>query len=265
MNKFSRNFGKDSGKLRGSHIIVMGNQASGTSAIASLLADFVGLSKVIDIPPLWNVQEIIKGNVKFEDIVGTYYDSYFSKGLIKEPCMAFFPEKVIKVFPKSKFVFVIRDPRGNIRSTLGRRDVPGNLKELDINAVATSTQNKMFLIGELNPRIWGIRIGREENYVGVLAYKWNKSVDNYLRHRDQMILVRYEDFLKDRCGYIANLAGKLGLKKKNDIKGRVNIQYTRRPFGKHSDVSWEKFFGSENLARINRICGSRMKKFGYKL
>ena len=34
-------------------IIVLGNQKSGTSAIAHLLADYGGLSRTIDIPPLW--------------------------------------------------------------------------------------------------------------------------------------------------------------------------------------------------------------------
>ena len=46
----------------------------------------------------------------------------------------------------------------------------------------------------------------------------------------------------------------------NDISDKVDRQYQRRG---DRNVSWPDFFGPDNLARIERICGDRMQRFGY--
>jgi len=76
-----------------------------------------------------------------------------------------------------------------------------------------------------------------------------------------MTLAKYEDFMSDKCRYIAELAKQLGVPKRNNIDSKVDIQY--QPRGKDRHVSWEEFFGKQNLKRIERICGTRMEKFGY--
>ncbi len=237
-------------------VIVLGNQKSGTSAIAHLLADFGGLSKTVDIPPLWDstVIEIIKGHIEFLHIVN-HHKFYFSKELIKEPNMTFFAPQVMEVFPESRCVFVIRDPRDNIRSLLNRIKIPGHLKEID-KLLLQGIREGYKLI--LNAKRW--EIDQAENYIGVLSHRWNKAVDNYLLCKDRMILIKYEDFLVDKYRFIADLANQLGIRQKADIADKLDIQY--QPRGIHN-VSWQEFFGQENLARIERICGSRMKEFGY--
>ena len=75
-----------------------------------------------------------------------------------------------------------------------------------------------------------------------------------------MILAKYEDFLVDKCRFIATLAKQLEIPEKCDISDKVNIQYL--PRGNHS-VSWKDFYGMENLMLIEQICGIRMKEFGY--
>lgn len=237
-------------------IIVLGNQKSGTSAIAHLLADFGGLSKTIDIPVLWDstVIDIIKGHIEFSQIVN-HHKFYFSKELIKEPNMTFFTQQVIEVFPESKYIFVVRDPRDNIRSLLNRIKIPGHLKEID-KLLLQGVREGYKLI--LNAKKWEIDQG--ENYIGVLSHRWNRAVDNYLLCKDRMTLVKYEDFLADKYQFIASLAGRLGIQQKMDITDRLDIQY--QPRGIHN-ISWEEFFGPENLACIERICGNRMREFGY--
>lgn len=237
-------------------IIVLGNQKSGTSAIAHLLADFGGLSKTIDIPVLWDstVTDIIKGHIEFSRIVN-HHKFYFSKELIKEPNMTFFARQVIEVFPKSKYIFVVRDPRDNIRSLLNRIKIPGHLKEVD-KLLLQGVREGYKLI--LNAKKW--EIDQNENYIGVLSHRWNSAVDNYLLCKDRMILVKYEDFLADKYKCIASLADRLGIQQKMDIADRLDIQY--QPRGIHN-ISWEEFFGPENLACIERVCGDRMREFGY--
>jgi len=247
-------------KIHDNPIIVLGNQKSGTSVIAHLLADFGGLSKTIDIPPLWasvHGIEIMRGRIDFTDIV-IRHRIYFSTELIKEPMMIFFANQVLEMFPRAKYAFVIRGPRDNIRSILNSRNVPGHLREMEERFIPGPPRNRMIVNAFIDASVWG---GETENYIGVLAHRWNKAVDIYLRHQDRMILARYEDFMNDKCGFIIKIAEELGIPKKNDISQKVNIQY--QPRGKERNVSWEEFFGRENLMCIERICGSRMRKFGY--
>lgn len=244
--------------VNNSPIIVIGNQKSGTSAIAHLLADFGELSKTIDIPPLWSpvAIKIMHGQSNFTKIVRRHR-FYFSTELIKEPEMTFFIDQVISTFPKAKYIFVVRDPRDNIRSLLNRINVPGHLKEIDkISFSAVLPSYRVML----DASIWGGK--QTENYIEALAHKWNRAVDSYLCYKDRMALAKYEDFLNDKYRFIAKLAKQLGVLEKIDISDRLEVQY--QPRGNRS-ISWKDFFGMENLMRIERICNSRMKEFGYSI
>lgn len=44
--------------------------------------------------------------------------------------MTFFSEQVVEHFPNTKYVFIARDPRNNIRSLLDSRDLPGDRSAL---------------------------------------------------------------------------------------------------------------------------------------
>ncbi|MBI2471301.1 MAG: sulfotransferase [Planctomycetes bacterium] len=240
-------------------IIVLGNQKSGTSAIAHLLADFGGLSKTIDIPPLWVpvVFDVMHGQIDFQDMVRRHR-FYFSTDIIKEPNMTFFAGQVLKAFPKARYVFIVRDPRDNIRSLLNRMKIPGNIDEINEQAFSSVSLNRFRMT--LDASLWGG--DKTENYIGALSHKWNKAVDNYLLYRDRMILAKYEDFLIDKYGFIAKLAKQLHIPEKANIRDRLDVQY--QPRGDRS-ISWEDFFCIENLTRIEHICSSRMKEFGYKI
>lgn len=238
-------------------IIVLGNQKSGTSAIAHLLADFGGLSKTIDIPPLWVpvVFKVMNGQIGFQDMV-RQYRFYFSTDLIKEPNMTFFAGQVLMAFPKARYVFIVRDPRDNIRSLLNRMRIPGNLAEVNEQVFREKCLDRFRMT--LDASVWGG--DKTENYIGALAHKWNKAVDNYLLYRDRMILVKYEDFLADKYGLIAKIAKQLHIPEKANIRDKLDMQY--QPASDRS-ISWEAFFGMENLMHIERICSMRMKEFDY--
>lgn len=241
-------------RVETSPTIVLGNQKSGTSAIAHLLADLGGLSKTIDIPPLWPPVgiEIMRGRVSFASVV-EQHRAFFSTKLIKEPMMTFFADQVLEFFPECKCVIVIRDPRDNIRSLLNRRGIPGHLEEVEERYIPASPPHNVVI----DASVWG---GDDENYIGVLAYRWNKAIDSYLYHSERMILAKYEDFMRDKEGFVVKLSDRLSIPKKHEISSKLDIQY--QPAGDRT-VSWEEFFGSGNLERIERICGARMAKLGY--
>lgn len=235
-------------------IIILGNQKSGTSAIAHLLADFGSLSKTIDIRPLWPPSgvEIMRGQLDFATVVERHR-AYFASDVIKEPMMTFFAEQVTDRFPRGRFVFVVRDPRDNIRSLLNSRDIPGHLQKIERCLVPASPPHNVVV----DAGVWG---GEQENYIGVLAHRWMRSVDSYLQDRDNMILARYEDFGRDKKQFIAKLAGQLDIQERNDISSKIDLQY--QPAGDAS-ISWPEFFGVGNLERIQQLCGSRMTMLGY--
>lgn len=235
-------------------IIILGNQKSGTSAIAHLLADIGGLSKAVDIPPFWLPYGayIMQGKIQFDHVVQKHR-RYFVVDIIKEPNFIFFIDDVMRFFPDAKYIFIIRDPRENIRSILNRRNILGDRDTIPDNMLPDTWKGIIF-----DPNIWG---GAEENYIGVLSHRWNLAVENYLKYEDRITLIRYEDFLASKVGSITQLAQKVGIALVNDISDRVDIQY--QPRGNHS-ISWQEFFGDANLATINRICGEQMAKFGYE-
>ena len=241
-------------------ILILGNQKSGTSAIASLLAEMTGLSVCIDLikETLYKYRtypQIRNGEIPFAQFLAMHRLG-FSRDIVKEANLTVFYDELVQYFPNAKFVFIVRDPRDNVRSQLNLMGIPGDFPQLE-----RSHQ-------KLIPRGWDIVIdGRwlglyGENYIEMLAARWNLLVDVYLKHTRNMTLIRYEDFVKDKVGEIARLAQALHLAQLNNIVGKVDKQF--QPKG-NRDIDWNVFFGQDNLARIEHICGERMQRLRYPL
>lgn len=237
-------------------IFVLGNQKSGTTVIAVLLSESTGRSLTNDLvkemrrPLLERVQ---RGELPFELFVRRNQLD-FSRSIIKEPALTLFYDELARYFPEATFVFVVRDPRDNIRSLLQRLSLPGNLAELsEAEMAGLSPAWRLIIDGE-----WlGIK-GR--NYIEMLAGRWRAMTAVLLDHEDRFTTVRYEDFLNDKQAAIAKLAGRLNLKQVRDISSRLNVQY--QPAGDPT-VSWQDFFGPDNLNRINTICRPHLQALGY--
>ncbi|UOQ45696.1 sulfotransferase [Halobacillus salinarum] len=241
-------------------IFVIGNQKSGTSAIGALLADISGKSVAIDLPGILepNQLKIHNKEISFPEFIErNKYD--FSKEVIKEPSLTFLYEEVHDYFPESQFVFIVRDPRDNIRSILNRVNIMGNLETID----DPDSRRKLAKAPKDWERVIDSRwLGMEgDNYIEWMAHRWNYAIDIYKKHEEQMLLIRYEDFVKDKEAQIASLARKLGLEAINDISSKVDIQY--QPAG-NKKVNKLEFFGEENLKKIETICGPKMEEFGYQ-
>jgi len=237
-------------------ILVLGNQKSGTSAIAALLAEMTGLSITIDLKsqinyPTYN--QVYKGELSFSEFINNNRLD-FSRDIIKEPNLTILHQELIEYFPRSKFVFVLRDPRDNIRSILDRLKLPGNLPGLKQEHWAKIPPAWKLI---LDCRWLGLE---GENYIELLAARWSFMADVFLKSQDKMRLICYEDFLKDKIGEITRLSQDLELKQVNDIADKVDIPF--QPPG-NRNVKWIEFFGHDNLACIDRICCQNMKQLGY--
>ncbi len=236
-------------------IIILGKEKSGTTAIAALLAERTGSSITLDMPSLWGttVVNLYTGKRTFHEYVRRNRP-YFSRDIIKEPELTFIYPSVKARFPRARFVMIVRDPRDNIRSVLNRVQIEGSRERLDAGTLAGITEEWRIVLD-------GGWLGlRGETYIEMAAARWNRAADVYLHHADDMVLVRYEDFMDEKAGTIDRLAERLELPLTNDIRGKLDVQY--QPRG-NRDVPWEQFFGDRNLRRIERTCMKRMKKLGY--
>lgn len=245
-------------KINSQPILVLGNQKSGTSAIAALLAEMTGLSVTIDLKkeiPHPTYDKIIKGELTFSEFVRCNKLD-FSRDIVKEPNLTLLDKELVEYFPNSQFVFVIRDPRDNIRSILNRLQLPGSLTRLEAKQWQNMSQGWKLI---LDNRWLGLS---GENYIEMLAHRWNFTSDVFLKNKERMKLIRYEDFLQDKIGEIANLAEALNLKPSKDISDKVDIQFQGRG---NREVKRSEFFGKNNLSVIDEICGERMRLLNYPL
>lgn len=242
-----------------SPVIVLGNQKSGTTAIAVLLAGLADCSVTLDIffrfrrPVLRN---LLCGAWSLEDFIRKY-PFWFSTKIIKEPSLTFFYDDLRACFPNARFVFIIRDPRDNIRSILDRLKIPGNLSRLHDHHLASFPRNKgwrLILDGTLFKTAG-------ETYIDTLARRWSCTAELAFENRENLVLVRYEDFVTRKVETITELAEAVGLTPARSIADRVDIQY--QPRG-HTDVAWADFFGEKNLQLIESVCLERMRDFGYE-
>jgi hypothetical protein len=237
-------------------IFVLGNQKSGTTAIGALLAEAAGLTFTWDLKreikfPTYH--RIRNGELTFRDFIKrNQFD--FSRQVIKEPQLTLFYKELCEHFPNARFVSIIRDPRDNIRSILNRLKIPGNIKYIETDQYnKVSTAWRLVLEG-----VW-FDID-SDNYIETLAYRWEYIAELFFSEKKAMVLIRYEDFVKDKIKAIKQILEYLNLEYIHDISERIDYQF--QPRGDR-EISWIDFFGEENLSKIEGICKNSMAKFGY--
>lgn len=164
--------------------------------------------------------------------------------------------QIFSKFPESKFILIIRDSRDNIRSILDKINIPGN-KETNPNMLKRLKPGwKQIFEPELFH--WDCK-----RYIDVLCYRWNYAASISDKYKSQnIIIVKYEDFNKDKIVFIKNLANHLEEKGHGDIYQFINVPF--QPRGENKHISWQEFYGEKNLHRIESLCRDIMKNYGYK-
>jgi hypothetical protein len=245
-------------ELHPSPLLVVGNQKSGTTAIAGLLSQHTNTPATLDFLNQRTVARLLPlvhtGKINIHEFVeGLRF--YFQTPIVKAPNLTFLCSELKTVFPDSPFIHIVRDPRDNIRSILKRLQLPGNLNDVNISEVAPTPVWEFIMDGSA----LGYATG---NYIERLARRWRAAVQVYLQHSESSTLVRYEDFLSDKPAFIRDLASRVGLESRVDISHRVDHQWVHRG---NSKVSWSDFFSAGNLKRIEDICHEEMEAVGYPI
>lgn len=230
-------------------IIVLGNQKSGTSAIAHLLAEYGQLNKTIDIPNLLN-------NNKLKD--GILESKYFSNTLIKEPTLTFFYEDLLKKYPIANYIFIVRHPLDNIRSILDRVNIAPDKLPLSTEYVKNSNIKdawKDICLDSLN-------INEYNTLTENLVHRWRRAVKTYLENKQNFYLVKYEDFNNDKIKTIKNLGSKIGISEKADISNIINLQF--QPKGSNREKNINELFSKQIINKVESICKEEMFNLEYE-
>ena len=208
-------------------IFVLGNQKSGTTAIAALLGELTGKETAIDLfYSGFKASQFIKWKNKNISTAQFIHNNIieFSAEIIKEPHLSVFYKELKKEYPSSRFAMVIRNPFDNIRSILDRLNVEGSKIELNKN------ENKAFF------HSWRLLLnnswigGNKSKYIEVLAERWNIITNTYFENKEDILLIKYEDFNNKKQSTLQELANQLNLSVENDITHLLDQQY--QPKGK---------------------------------
>jgi len=240
-------------------VFVLGNQKSGTSAVAALLARACGLSYDIDLGGLRipEYARIYADRKELPAVISTRAAIEFSKQLVKEPNLTFLLPEIQALYPRSRHAFVIRDPRANIRSICNRLELPGDLpaiKPEDYPEI--SPMWRAILYNE-----WVGDAARDLNYVGRSAERWRMAAGLCLAAGPATQAIRYEDFVADKRTAIHDLAARLGLEVRHEIAPYLDVQYQQA--GKKV-TDYHAFFGAGNLTTILTECAEAMSSLGYQ-
>lgn len=236
-----------------SPILVLGNQKTGSTAIAQLLAAFGNLSISPDLHPLQNADTHLPND---PDAVSSFIQKaryYFRRDVVKENELTPATDALLKVLPNAKATYVVRHPVHNIRSILDRVSLPGRPVPLDKLDDLDGGWRSI-----VNSRSLGIDA---DDHITSLAKRWDYITDIYLRNRHRLHLVRYEDFVADKRDTIHVLADRLGIPQKQDVQPLLDVSF--QPRGEHRSTPPTDFFSAHALAIIHRECADGMDALAY--
>jgi hypothetical protein len=96
------------------------------------------------------------------------------------------------------------------------------------------------------------------HYIDILATRWLRAAEIPGQLDTRNIVIRYEDFARDKRASIETLAKALGLSVVADISAKLDHAFQPRGRG----AAPKEFFG-KNYARIGAICGAKASQLGY--
>lgn len=240
-------------------VVIVGHQKGGTTAIAKLLGSMSQMPVSID--PFYQVdrgraravERVFRGEVPLSE-VARQRPTLFWRPIVKDPDFTFLWTQVADLYPEARFVHVARHPTDTIRSILNRLGLPGSLSPGGMPPMRNPTRHwELILTGAL-PKVPG------GDYIEKLAHRWQLAADTYAQRRDRLVLVRYEDFRRDKVGELTQLARRLGLVVERDVSAEVDIPY--QPPGEN-EADLLEFFGRRQIDRIVSICERGMQQMGY--
>lgn len=243
-------------------IFICGHQRSGTTAVAKLLAIYGDLSLSDD--PRWAwlsrgglAREIYLGEEDVDSVIERNRHE-FGKDVMKSPGATPLMPRLKEHMPRSKFVYIVRDPRDNICAMVERLN---KYKSTQVHLDKSMFDKRDPAYQWLENAWLGFS---EDDAVVELGTRWKRFVQ-ISQEVDGVLYETYEGFVADKVGFIGRLASSLGVSKRRDILPYVDIQFKKK--GKSAKIRgkdrWKDELEPENHDKIVSICGEEMARFGY--
>jgi hypothetical protein len=234
-------------------VLVLGNQKTGSTAIAKLLAHRGQLRAATDLHPLQSATVQVENDPASVARLVQRLRYYFRRELVKENELTVATDALLDVLPRARPVFVVRHPVHNIRSILDRVNLPGRPHPFEDLALSGDGWERI-----VRGRDYGIEA---DDHITALALRWARTTEMYRRHPDRLHLVRYEDFVADKLGTINALAAQLGVEPKADIEPLLDVPF--QPRGDHRSTPPRDVFSDRALAIIHERCADGMDALNY--
>lgn len=241
-------------KVHPNPLFVLGNQKSGTTAIAAMLAEAAGRSVSLDLRR--EIREptiplVLGGDLSIEDFVLRHRID-FAREIVKEPGLTLLYPQLAGYFPSSRFVFIVRNPADNIRSIMNRLDLAGDQQSVPTAQGAALSQTwRSIVFGDEDPAT--------ANPVACLSDRWSQMAEMYLANKDRIVLIRYEDFVADKQAVLEAAVTEVGWSVSGDATALFDKQFQSRG---DRNVTLGEFFG-DNVDQINTRCSELARRFGY--
>ncbi len=243
-----------------SPILVFGSAKSGTTIIGYLLSEALRKSYTGDIvraiPDACMTFQLEHGILSINSLVSKYRLE-FSRDIIKEPALTNYAGKLIEYYSGGRYVFIIRDPRDNIRSILDRLKMPGNLDNVKLDEWPQLNKTPAWKL--MLDDSWK-KDRCSGNYIEVLARNWMLAYEQYIGNASQAFLIKYEDFCLNKTKEINMLCERMSLEVKRDISSLVDTQKQGKG---HSECDLVEFFGDKNILTIEKVCNKGILDMGY--
>ena len=232
-------------------ILITAHPRSGTTAVATLLAERCGL-RAFTKTGRWTRadEDIVTGHTTIQEIVARNRYA-FSFDIMSAADAGCFLPAMAAALPEMRVVFFVRDPRDMICSVIER------INDYDVSTVQVKDPDyRYFKVDWL-----GIV---EQDPIKKLALRWNYWLEK-AKSVDGVVYRRYEDFLADKTAFIDKLAGELGLRLRGDISADVDRQMSKhgRDVPIRGAGRWKKMLPAETARMIEETCGVGMNEFGY--
>ena len=235
-------------------VLVLGNQKTGSTAIAELLAQYGDLWATTDLHPLQSSAPQIENDPAFVARLIQRLRYYLRGDLIKENELTVATDALLEALPRARPVFVVRHPVQNVRSILDRLSLPGQPLPFERLGLSGNGWERI-----VRGHDYGIEA---ENHITSLAVRWCRTAKIYLRHSERLHLVRYEDFVSDKLGTISSLANQLGIQQKKDIRPFLDVPF--QPRGDNRATPPQTFFSEQALDIIHNRCRREMDALDYE-
>jgi len=181
--------------------------------------------------------------------------------VIKEPDVIGIPDVISKCLPNSKIIFLIRDGRDVIDSSIAARGKEGFMAKKGLKQ-----------LHEIDERL---------NFIKRRSGLWVEMVQNmlniYEKHsKDKMYKVRYEDILKNPNQITKQFYNFIGIKISEDKINKIvekyafeNIPEKLRGEGKFyrsaSPGKWREHLNEEERDAMNKIMNETLRKLDYQI